>query len=1292
MQKPNRTQPPHHLLTPVVVSHYLNSQYADQSTMRRILKKGKEKLLKPQPKDDAQIQSDLQPVPNPAPASSSNIVPRQLQERLWNEAYEQLKSSNAEVVECYEKILSQELTSDQHVSSESESALLENRIETAYDERWKQMQTVMDVVMKRTKKKAVKRQTLGGGLTAVNIAMSQAVRTVPEAAVAWTGMLSNSAQEAKAHHEGIIYVISRMDWYWHLVDIFFNDIQNEPAPSTLRNRAEKHIVDLYQKLLLYQMKSVCRHYRLHGPTIWRDMIKADDWVGRLDEIRNAETTVQEDLNLFNASEIKKKLGEIDSVSRVLRSEMKSIRSMCRIEETNGGLLEGAYDWIITHDDFINWQNDSDSRLLWIKGDPGKGKTMLMCGIIDKLQSQTTSPYFVFCQATDPRLNNAKSVLRGLIYLLADKNRHLLPYIQEKYDQAGASLFQDANAWIALSQMFNKLLDDPGLADQVFMIDALDECLADREQLIDLIVLNSANYRGRWIVTSRNWTEIEVQFSTIPQTARLSLELNEDSVSEAVRFYINYKTTHLKKRVGLDNEAVRIVREYLTENARGTFLWVALVCKELMKLAVRKRHVLKKMAEFPPQLGPLYDRMMNQIRGSEDSDICERILNLVAIVYRPISLVELASILDMPNNLNDEDLEELVVACGSFLIVREGVILFVHQSAKDFLLKDKKLVPEPASQHYAVLCKSLEILSSTLHRNMYRLPHTGTLIKEHTQSQGQDVLRHVRYSCVFWVDHLKAVIGVDREKYEFLLQDDKIIHHFLKSKLLNWLEALSLMERMSDAIRTVSILKKLAGIELAPLQVYSAALFLSPVSSIVRQTYEETEGPKWVATQPEMLYDWTAYFQPFEVHKELVRVLAFSPDGAHLVSWSIDATGKLWDLDTGACLHTFVSDDKEVCKVVYSSDSKYLASGSSKKIQIWDLTTLTSLHTFETPIRNVQGLEFSPNCTQIAMSGYSPRNYEVYCWDPNTGMQLTAFAPDGTQLALLTARDGTIYIQNLTTHRHLTSISLKKDAFVEFATFSADASWVAMGGINIKIRIFDCFTGVCLQILGDISLSTDFLKFSKDPKIWDSTTGSCLTQLKLDENKYITAELTASSPDYGKRLAAGTYGMIQIWDIHSGVCLQETEIDGDKFPSPLAISPSNSTRLGAMLCDGTILIFDINTGTLVEHFDNFYDTGHGLNTALYQLDLRILMLDSLKRESQDLNHKLKLSRFDISRDKTWILHGQDRVLWLPQEYRPNKMAVYDNLVVIWPGYGGLLCFQFDIGEMDKDLAWNAITRA
>ncbi|KKF92077.1 Vegetative incompatibility protein HET-E-1 [Ceratocystis platani] len=83
-----------------------------------------------------------------------------------------------------------------------------------------------------------------------------------------------------------------------------------------------------------------------------------------------------------------------------------------IESRKGGLLKDSYQWILSHENFQQFLDESESPILWIKGDPGKGKTMLLCGIIDELEraNQTSVSYF-FCQATNDRLNTATSVLR-----------------------------------------------------------------------------------------------------------------------------------------------------------------------------------------------------------------------------------------------------------------------------------------------------------------------------------------------------------------------------------------------------------------------------------------------------------------------------------------------------------------------------------------------------------------------------------------------------------------------------------------------------------------------------------------------------------------------------------------------------------------------------------------------------------------------------------------------------------------------------------------------------------------
>ena len=92
----------------------------------------------------------------------------------------------------------------------------------------------------------------------------------------------------------------------------------------------------------------------------------------------------------------------------------------RIEETKGGLVADSYRWVLNNTAFRQWHNDQHSRLLWVKGDPGKGKTMLLCGVINELQScipQTALLSYFFCQATDSRINSATAVLRGLLYML-----------------------------------------------------------------------------------------------------------------------------------------------------------------------------------------------------------------------------------------------------------------------------------------------------------------------------------------------------------------------------------------------------------------------------------------------------------------------------------------------------------------------------------------------------------------------------------------------------------------------------------------------------------------------------------------------------------------------------------------------------------------------------------------------------------------------------------------------------------------------------------------------------------
>ena len=120
----------------------------------------------------------------------------------------------------------------------------------------------------------------------------------------------------------------------------------------------------------------------------------------------------------------------------------------RIEKNNGGLLADSYRWVFDNTTFQQWQQDKCSRLLWVKGDPGKGKTMLLCGIIDELHRslpQTASLAYFFCQAADSRINSTAAVLQGLLYMLVKQQLSLVSHVRTEQDDAGEKLFKDTVA-------------------------------------------------------------------------------------------------------------------------------------------------------------------------------------------------------------------------------------------------------------------------------------------------------------------------------------------------------------------------------------------------------------------------------------------------------------------------------------------------------------------------------------------------------------------------------------------------------------------------------------------------------------------------------------------------------------------------------------------------------------------------------------------------------------------------------------------------------------------------------
>ena len=633
-----------------------------------------------------------------------------------------------------------------------------------------------------------------------------------------------------------------MKWYSSLSKLLLEKtFEQSEVFMELRGQLTIQILNLYKALLKYIIKTTCKYDRNPALEFLRGVVKLDDWTGSLDEINKAEGDVKAAASDYGVRQSNSYLEILVNI-QLDDAQGKITQSLCvtdmsseiqSLQKRKDDLLVDSYKWILDNDDyreFTDWHNSR--RLLWIRGDAGKGKTMLLIGIIRELTTQLDTHFdkshlsYFFCQGTDARLNTATSILRGLIWMLLRQERSLIRHL-DVFKDHGTTLFESRTAFYNLKKILQSMIEDEVLERAYLIVDALDECKKEepgRSQLLELISESSkTNSKLKWLVSSRNEPDIKYILEEDTTRSSLSLEINAQSVAGAVEVYIDYKMKGLaetyevkykaRKDPGIHEQLLKVqddVGKELRRKANGTFLWVALVFKQIGRCEANK--VVKLVQEIPSELSDVYGQMMRQVDqlDDDDSEFCKNVILTMVNSYRPLHLSELVALADLPQLAVHE---EIVSRCG-LLTIRDDddTVYFVHQSAKDYLTKDpktgilSKISPHGLAEgHRRIVLQSLATMSTTLRRNIYGLESPGCQIME-IQSPDPDPLSSIGYVCIYWIDHICHLYEIGGGLNDRVaIQDDGPIDIFMKKHFLHWLEALSLLRSMSTAVIKIKML-------------------------------------------------------------------------------------------------------------------------------------------------------------------------------------------------------------------------------------------------------------------------------------------------------------------------------------------------------------------------------------------------------------------------------------------------------------------------------------------------------
>ncbi|KAH6970641.1 hypothetical protein BKA56DRAFT_596706 [Ilyonectria sp. MPI-CAGE-AT-0026] len=873
------------------------------------------------------------------------------------------------------------------------------------------------------------------------------------------------------------------------------------------------------------------------------------------------------------------------------------------EEHNSKCLENTRVELLQHID--NWVNHPQAPVIfWLNGMAGTGKSTISRTVAATSARRAHLGASFFFKRGEADRGIMSRFYTTVASQLIHSKPELIPYIKATLDTDPAIIGKSAG------DQFDKLILQPlqqsrssSTSVVIFIIDALDECDGDGDikRLIDLFSRFRAisNLRIRALITSRPELPIRLGFNKIQGNYHNVVlhEIPETIVAHDLGVFFQHKLAEIRDDYNASvPEDRNLSRNWPGKNDVGVlvqmavplFIFAATICRFLSDrtcgnpnqqlqqiLAYKTRSQESKMeATYLPPL----EQQVRGLSAREQGRVFEdfrHIVGTIVVLESPLPVLSLARLLDIDRDRIDIRLDML----HSVLDVPRSAnspVRLLHLSFRDFLIDPEKQGTNPywvneKKTHGLIAASCIRLLNNSLEEDLCQLQLPGI---DRSEVSPERIARclpaELQYASRYWAHHLQ-----NAEKQACT---DQEIFNFLSQHFLHWLEALSLIGRISEGLHIIKTLESfmkdsehemliellreggrfiqtnLVMIDSSPLQLYSSLLAFTPESSMIRRLLWEKRS-NWMPLASAARPTWDQCQQVLEVKQRGINSIAFSANGSFIASAADNTAVHIFQIETGEFTRELDQGPRAKVQIVkFSPDSALIATACvngefclyrgdtgdllKKFLLSWDCSW--------------DGIQFSPDSKYVA---FASDNY-----DPET---VCIIALDTLKCVQEVEAIGIEAMENWTRRkRHAPGASISARASLHFSSDSQTLGIVAKG--TGSYALWNVGTGVCIH------------EHSQDSDLAMAFQADGMSFTFVDSSSFMMAGITKNNTS-----------AMQIWRLETGEIVHTLEghrdtIRGTQFSL-------DGTLLGSFSEDNTAMIWSVETGECLHLLEGHSDT-------------------------------------------------------------------------------------------------------